>query len=621
MTNTSQDALIPLAADFEPADESAWLALAQAGLKGLPFDRLIGRTPDGIAVKPLYRAPDFQSSTDAAGLPGQAPFTRGPSPARDPYLPWDIRQTLTNPAAANTDALTDLGGGVSSLELEIARPGRPGLAVEQIDAALAEVRLDLAPIALDAGAAGLAAAHALLDAYQRAAPPTSDARPVFNLDPFSDLPLDATAPDGAILAGLEAFTTQALKAFPAALIVRADGRAAHNAGATPAQELAVMLAAGAAYLRALEPLGYAPTAAARLIQCTLAAGPDVIVEIAKLRAARMVWAHMLGACGVAPAACAMTLQAVSSARAMTRDDAWTNTLRVTACTFAAAAGGADAITALPLTFALGHAGDQARRIARNTQIILMEESHLGRVADPGGGAWALERLTQDIAAAAWASFQKIETGGGLAGVIASGALAKDIDEAHARAADAVAKRKFTLTGVSDFPLLGQTAPGFVAAAAPLRTAPALFGLRRLSEPFEALRDRAERIAPKAFCATLGALSAFSARANFAKNLLAAGGVALIGEDQVYADDATLSAAFTQSGATLAVLCGADADYAARGETAVRVLRASGAGWVVYAGKPADEASWRAAGVDQFIFAGQNAPDALSTLHTALGIAP
>ena len=615
------DAILPLAADFEPADEAAWRKLAEEGLKGLPWEHLIRRTADGIAVQPLYRAPDFPSSLDGAGLPGQAPFTRGPTAARDRYLAWDIRQSITNPAAANADALADLRGGASSLELEIARPGRAGLTVDQIGAALEDVRLDLAPIALDAGAAGLDAAWALLRVYQAAKPPQSEARPIFNLDPFNDAALNGEGADAALRAGLENFTREALAAYPAALILRADGRAAHNAGATPAQELGVMLAAGAAHLRALEPLGFAPPEGARRIQFTLAAGPDVILEIAKLRAARQLWAHLMAACGAAPAARGMALHAVTSARALTRDDAWTNILRVTASAFAAAAAGADALTALPMTFALGHAGDQARRIARNTQIILMEESHLGRVADPGGGAWAIERLTQEIAAAAWTQFQAIEAAGGLAAFIKSGALCAAIDEAHARAASDVARRKVTLTGVSDFPLLHGVTPDFIEAPAPASIAAPLFPLRRLSEPFEILRDRAKPASPKAFCATLGPLAAFSARANFAKNLLAAGGVELIGEDQSYADAAALGQAFKASGAAVAVLCGADADYATRGVAGVQALKEAGAAWIVYAGKPADEAPWRAAGVAQFIFAGQDAPAALTILHTALGIAP
>jgi methylmalonyl-CoA mutase len=431
----------------------------------------------------------------------------------------------------------------------------------------------------------------------------------------------------AELADAAAFAASVRSQWPKAQALRANGRVAHEAGASAGQELAFMLASGVAHLRAMEGAGVGPAEASPLILFTLSAGPDVIVEIAKLRAARLLWARVMEACGAAPAQRAMALQAITSRRMMTRHDAWTNILRATAACFAAAAGGADVITVLPMTTPLGEASAQARRLARNTQIILMEESHLGRVADPGGGAFAIERLTADLAETAWGLFQKIEAEGGIAACLRAGSFQKDVAAKHEAASRDVARRKAAITGLSDFPLLGEQAPAFSPAprAEPVvLAADAIAPLKwaRLSEPFEALRDAGERSgSPAVFFANLGPLAEFSARANFAKNLFAVGGVAAHAPETDYPGHVEMAAAMKAAGLRVAVLTGADARYAAEAPDAAKALKASGCDWLIYAGKPGDEAALRAVGFDQFIFAGQDAVLALKTLHASLGIAP
>ena len=594
-------------------------------MKGQPFERLIGRTPDGLPIQPLYRAPDFPSSTDGAGLPGQAPFVRGPTAVRDRYLAWDIRQTISAPESANADVLTDLQRGVSSVEIVMAGAGQAGgLAPSDLAGALSGVVLDLAPVGLSPGGDGIGAARALEAVYRAAGVDPDRARPVFNLDPLSAWMAQGAAP-AAIENALDeaaAFAGEAGQRWPHALCLAASGRVAHEAGATAAQELAVMLAGGVCGLRAMERAGLTMDEALKRIHVILSAGPDVISETAKLRAARLLWSRVGEAIGARPAA--MSLQAVTSQRSMTRDDAWTNILRGTAGCFAAAVGGADVITVTPFTAALGAPSALARRMARNTQLILMEESQLGRVADPGGGAWAIEAMTRAIAEAAWAYFQQIEAGGGLISALRDGRVQRDIAGADVAAMKDVARRKQTITGVTDFPLLDETTPAYVAAAPmgamgygedPITA----LSPKRLSEPFERLRDRAKAASEKAFCATLGPLSEFAPRANFAANLLAAGGIAMLGADAAYGDEKAMIAAFQASSCAVAVLCGSDAAYAAQAGPISQALKQAGAAWVVYAGKPSDEAGLRMAGVDQFIFAGQDALDALATLHKAAGI--
>lgn len=389
-----------------------------------------------------------------------------------------------------------------------------------------------------------------------------------------------------------------------------------------------MLASGAAHLRALETHGIDPVEGAGLILFRLAAGADVMVEIAKLRAARALWARVMELCGADLGERALRLQAITSRRMLTRYDSWTNLLRASAATFAAAAGGADIITVLPMTALLGEASPQGRRLARNTQIILQEEAGLGRVADPAGGAWAVERFTAELAEAAWALFERIEAAGGLAAALRAGLLQSEIAATHAARAEAIAKRRQPITGLSDFPLLAETAPKYTPFAPPRADANPPHADRiaaapwiTLAAPFEALRDRAAAHTPTAFFANLSTLASFSARANFAMNLLGAGGIAAHGPDVAYADRDALLAAFRASKTPVAVICGADAVYAEEAEATARALKEAGAIWVALAGKPGEhEAQWRAAGVDQFVFAGQNAVEALATLHAAFGIA-
>jgi methylmalonyl-CoA mutase len=309
---------------------------------------------------------------------------------------------------------------------------------------------------------------------------------------------------------------------------------------------------------------------------------------------------------------------------MTRYDAWTNILRVTTAAFAAAIGGADDITTYPFTDALGLPTPFARRVARNTQHVLLEECRLGHVADSAGGAWFVEKLTRDLAAKAWEIMQEIEARGGIIASLQQRYLQNLVYEAHATRQKLIASRRETITGVTDFPLLGAAMPDFMPRAKPAGVwIGHLLRPIRWAEPLEALRDTAEAQAkrPAVFFATLGALAAFGARAQFARNLFATGGVASLGEEEEYASREAMIDAFRSSQTRVAVICGTDATYAEDAENAAQRLKAAGADWVILAGKPGEhEARLRAAGVDQFVFTGQDALKELETLHIALGIA-
>jgi methylmalonyl-CoA mutase len=600
----------------EPADESRWRTLVEQGLKGAQWQRLVGKTADGVPIEPLYRETDISAATDISGFPEAAPFVRGARAGA-----WAIRQAFEHPGPQQTNAeiLADLSGGVGGIELVIDPDGKTGAAIRNagdMHVALADVILEAAPVSLDA--AGLDAA-ALLEAKLKGVAATGTA---FNVDPLGTLMRTGASPENAI-AEAAAFAHRLRLQMPSATSLRVDARPVHEAGGTEAQEIGAALSCGIAYLRALADAGMPIGDAGAALSFAIATGADVLIETAKLRALRLCWARVMEASGAPPVARAAHIHAFTSRRMMTRYDAWTNILRVATAAFAAGIGGADAITTRPFTDALGLPTPFARRIARNTQNVLLEECRLGHVADPAGGAWFVEKITRDFAGAGWSVMQSIEANGGIVAALQSGRLHALIAEARTARERAVATRRETITGVTDFPLLDAPAPDFIARPAPLaRPAANALNPIRWAAPFERLRDRAEAKSPRptVFFATLGRLAQFGPRAQFARNLLATGGVAAIGEETEYGSTDAMIDALRDSGARVAVICGDEAAYAEHGENAAQRLKAAGAAWVALAGKPGEsEAKLRGAGVDQFIFAGQDALKELETLHQVLGV--
>jgi len=593
----------------EPADEADWRALVERGLKGAQWSRLVGQTGDGIPIQPLYREPDIHTAEDISGMPGAAPFVRGGRAGA-----WVVRQAFAHPdpAQTNADILADLRGGVGGIELVLDLEGGRGVAIasaRDLDVALADVILEAAPVSLDAGAHGLASAE-LLEAKLKGVAASGTA---FNVDPINS---------GDDMAKAARFAVRVRKELPNATALRVDARPVHEAGGTEAQELAAALSSGIVYLRALTEAGLDAAGANASISFAVGVGPDTLIEAAKLRALRLCWARVMDASGAAPDARAAHIHAFTGQRMLTRYDAWTNILRITSAAFGAAIGGADAVTTAAFTDALGLPTPFARRVARNTQHVLMEECRLGHVADPAGGAWFVEKLTRDLAAKAWEIMQDIEARGGIGASLQAGHLQGLVAPAREKRQRLIATRRETITGITDFPLLGAPVPEFVQRAHPAhaQTGRDLSPIR-WAAPFEALRDNAEAAgSPRVFFANLGALAEFGPRAQFARNLFAAGGVGAIGPEEAHATMETLIDAFRETGARIAVVTGTDAGYSEHAENAAQRLKATGADWVVLAGKPGDsEAKLRAAGVDQFVFTGVDALQELQTLHAALGV--
>jgi methylmalonyl-CoA mutase len=352
--------------------------------------------------------------------------------------------------------------------------------------------------------------------------------------------------------------------------------------------------------------------------------------MAKLRAARRLLARVAEACGAGTATDSMQIAATTSERMMARRDPWVNMLRATVACAGAAFAGADTITVLPFTWALGKPDAFARRIARNTHLVLQEESAVGRVIDPAHGSWYVEKLTDELAKKAWGLFQDIEAKGGMADALKSGFIQGEIARVAEVRANDIAHGRVELTGVSAFPLLGDDGVKFAPhpPADPVTkggTAVAPLTPLRLAEPFEALRDRADAHRgrtgkrPQVFLAALGELAVHATRATWITNFLAAGGIEAIASAPL-TNSADAGKAFATSGASVACLCSSDQVYAELGEAVAGVLKQAGASHVLLAGRPKDqEAALRTAGVDTFVFAGGDAIATLTRLHGVLGV--
>lgn len=621
---------LALARDFETATRDAWMALVAKALKGGDFEKkLVGRTYDGIRLDPLYTRNAAQMAA------GTAVRAAGRMRAG---LAWDIQQrtTGTDPTAVNAALLEDLEGGCSGVVLSVAAPGQAGLAADAdvLARALDGVRLDWGvSVSLEAGGEYEAAAESLLSALAKSGRDAASCTLALNADPLGAL---------ARTGGLEQDGAQSMAALarvfgnvanlPRARAVLIDGRIYHDAGASEAQELACLAATLVAYLRGLEAAGHAPAAALPRISFALAADAQIFPTIAKLRAARRLIARIAEACGAGSTAQNVHVGVQTSARMMARRDAYTNMLRTTVACAAAAMGGADAITVLPFSWALGQPDALARRMARNTQIVLMEESSLGRVLDPAGGSWYVEQLTDELSAKAWGLFQEIETRGGMLAALQSGHVQAMIAETAAERARNLATGREELIGVANYPALKETqftvvqhpAPEMDAADNAAITAESL-PIRRLAEPLETLRDAADAHAartgapPRIFLANLGTIPEFNARATFAQNFFAAGGIETLTNDG-FATSADVGKAFAESGATVACLCSSDANYALLAEAAAQALKGAGATHIYMAGRAGDKQdAFRTAGIGSYIFMGCDAPDVLAKAHGVLGV--
>lgn len=626
---TTADESLVLGGEFDDATRDQWRELVAGVLStsGTDVDTadveeaLATRTDDGFAIRPLYTADDAPDA--AAGVPGSPPFVRGPRAEGRVAEGWLVRQRQTFSADADPDhardvIIAELEGGVSSLWLALGDGGGPP--VETLATLLDGVFVDLAPIALDAGRDTPDAARALLRiAEERGAGPIGGS---LGFDPLLARTRGGPALDDAYRDAMIELSSTAADGHPDLRTVVADGLPFHEAGASDGQELGATLAAGIAAVRTLVEAGLDVDDAFARVEFRLAATDDQFTTIAKLRAARRCWdrvGEVAGASdrprdGADRPARAMVQHVVTSPAMMTARDPWVNMLRTTVACVAAGLGGADAVTVLPFDAVLGMPDSFARRVARNTQALLLEESHLAHVIDPAGGSWYVERLADDLAHAAWEVFTAIERDGGIETVLDDGSLAARFEDTWTARRDRIAHRTDPITGVSEFPNLHEERPG--RTPFPTGTADREGGLprRRYAQVFEQLRDRADAADPRptVFLATVGDLAQYTARATFTTNLFHAGGIDTV-DGPGGTDPAAIADAFREAGTTVAVLTSSDKNYGEHAVVVADALREAGATRLLLAGKDAGDAE-----VDDVLYAGSDAATLLTDTLDHLG---
>jgi len=615
--STKTDTL-PLASEFPSASRDDWRKLADGVLKGTPFERLVGKTYDGLRIEPIY-----ERARNAAAIP-----------ARAAGAPWTIMQRVDHPdaAIANAQALHDLENGATGLTIVFAGAnaargyGLPptkdalkrALDGVYLDAGI-DIEFEIGPQSRDMGQ------HlAELLAERKIAPSAVKVR--FGLDPIGGGGVRGSShgPWNSIAKVFGGKIAQLAKLGFRGPFAPADGRVIHDAGGSEAQELAYVLAVGVTYLRALEDARIPLEDARRMIYARLSADADQFLTMAKFRALRLLWARIEESCGLTPEP--LFVVAETSWRMLTQRDPDVNMLRATIAAFSAGLGGANSVSVLPHTLALGLPDAFARRIARNTQLVLLEESNLDKVSDPAAGSGGIETLTNQLCEAAWSLFQEIEKAGGTFAALEKNVIQPKVAAVRAARDINIAKRKDVLTGASEFPNLNEKKPTVLdaePAALPwtdevVLTFDALAPIR-LAAPFEELRDRSDAMLaktgkrPAVFLANLGTPADFTARATFTKSFFETGGIEALGNDG-FSDPATLAAAFKASGTKLVCLCSSDKVYATQAVASAQALHAAGAKHIYLAGRPGDlESALREAGVSGFIAAGG---DALATLKAA-----
>ena len=359
-----------------------------------------------------------------------------------------------------------------------------------------------------------------------------------------------------------------------------DGTVYHNAGAGDVHEVAWLLATAVEYVRALVDQGVSVDDAFDSINFRVTASTNQVATIARLRALRTAWSRVGEVFGVSAEKRGARQNAVTSWREITRDDPYVNILRGTIACFSAAVGGAEAITVLPFDAAWGLPNELSRRLARNTQIVLAEESNIGRVNDPAGGAWFIESLTRQITEAAWAQFQQVEAAGGMSAALASGMVADVLADLNTKRAAQIATRRQPITGVSEFPDPNE---GPITGRAARPEAPQYAGLawRRDSEPFEALRDATAGTDAKVFLACLGTRRDFGGREGFASNYFRIAGLNTEQSEGGTVDE--IVAAWQASGTPVVCLCSSKKVYAEQGLEVAKALKDAGATKVLLAG--------------------------------------
>jgi methylmalonyl-CoA mutase len=622
-------------AEFPAPDPAAWRAEVERLLGGAPFEKKMRKTlPEGLVLDALSRREDVAGLAHLESLPGSPPFLRGraATPAEaGPRLAPEI--ATPDPGEAARRVAAELAGGADAVALVLAGDGRPGVAVADLVAILADVDPIEVPVHVRATSDSGPARAALVAAARAAGADPSRRRGSATADPLGTLARAGGLPRPLpeTFDALAETMRRSIEETPALAIARADGVPFHDGGADAVQELGYALASAIQGLRELDARGLAPEVVAPRLELSLAVGPRFFLEVAKLRAARLLAHRVLESCGLPPEARRLRVAASTSRVTRTATDPHVNLLRATTEALAAFVGGADVLHVAPFDDPMRPGGDDfSRRLARNVPLLLREEAHLGRVLDPAGGSWTVERLTADLAEAAWATLREVEAAGGLSAALAEGAPQRAIAAtASARAGDH-ATRRSVLVGTNRYANAAEGSPPTVdAAAPPAAAAPAVavepIAPCRFGEPFEDLRRRVGEFRAaggdaRVFLAVLGPAGRVMPRLDFTASLFEVGGFEAARNDG-FESAAAAARAAVEAGAPIVAVVGPDEAYPDGAPVVARAVKAARPdAVVVVAGLPPDEVrgALAAAGVDRFVHVRTDVLELLTDLADRAG---
>ncbi len=602
---------------FPPVSTEEWRAKVEADLKGAPFDKkLVWRTNEGFNLQPMYRAEDIADFTTTDSLPGEYPYVRGTRDNNE----WLTRQEIIaeDPAEANAKALEVIGKGVNSLGFKLKQPNAENIKTLLNGIDLNEVEINFA----GCPKCSLELAR-LLVAYikENGAEKTFKGSIGFNpmkraLRHGEPFPGDITAMAVELL--------DAVKDVPGLKVLAVDSFMLSNAGAYIFQELGYALSWGAQWMTALTEAGRSADEVASRIKFNMGVSSNYFMELAKFRAARMLWSQIVEQYKpTSKDACKISLHAITSRFNQTIYDAHVNLLRSQTEAMSAALAGVDSITVTPFDTPYKTPDDFSERIARNQQFLLKEESHLDKVVDPAGGSYYVETLTVSIAKEAWKLFLEVEDKGGFLACIDNGDIQAVIAETSKKRHTDVARRKEILLGTNQFPNINEMAADKIVNAEGCKCS--CHGeenkgqglpTERAASDFEALRLATETAAnrPKVFMLTIGNLAMRLARAQFSTNFFGCAGYEIIDNLGFDTVEAGVDAAL-EKGADIIVLCSSDDEYATLAPAAYKYL--DGRAEFVVAGAPACMEELKAQGIENYVHVRCNVLDVLKAFNAKL----
>ena len=606
--------------EFTAPTTQEWLDKIEVDLKGADFQkRLVWRTNEGFNVQPFYRREDLANLKTPDALPGEFPFVRG---NKKDSNAWYVRQNIevTDAKEANKKALDILNKGIDSLGFKI--PGDM-VSKETVEALLEGILCDIVEVNFaTCQRHSLELAEILVAYFEKKGYDKEKVVGSIEFDPMAKMVMKGK--DTSSLFPLTSSLVEALKEYPNFRCIAVSSDALNNAGAYIVQELGYALAWGNEYLQQLTDAGVDVDLAAKSIKFNMGVSENYFMEIAKFRAARLLWAQIVKQYEPkCDCACQMIINATTSTYNQTLFDSYVNLLRSQTEAMSAALGSVHSMVVTPFDAPYEEATEFSERIARNQQLIIKEESHFDRIVDPGAGSYYIEHLTDALATEAWKIFLKVEEEGGFLAAIKAGTIQDDINATNVKRHGDAAKRKEFLLGTNQFPNFTEKSEGKKAKSCACGCGHAeepafkTINSTRLAADFEDLRIHTEETkVPVAFMLTIGNLAMRQARAQFSCNFLACAGYKVIDNLGFKTVEEGVDAAL-EAKADIVVICSSDDEYAEYAIPAFKYL--NGRAMFVVAGAPACMEDLKAAGIENYIHVKCNVLETLKEYNQKLGI--